>query len=71
MWMVKVRILPPQPIPPSRNDGIGGVSGFYTDCTFSSGPISLFPTQNEVSTKGGNGNGSENGSNLMDAREDR
>jgi hypothetical protein len=66
--MVKVRILPPQPNFPSENDGIGGVGCFYTRCyTRSSGPISLFPIQNEVSTKGGNGNGVESRSGALDA----
>src|ERR1700694_3859720 len=43
MRTVKVRILPPQPIFPSRNAGIGGVGCFYTDCpTLISRPISCF-----------------------------
>jgi hypothetical protein len=33
MRTVKVRILPPQPNSPSKNDAIGGVGCFNTDCT--------------------------------------
>src|SRR6266849_2459763 len=43
MRMVKVRILPPQPISPSRNDGSAHLGRFSSDCaTFSSGPIPCF-----------------------------
>ena len=41
MRTVKVRVLPPQPNFPSKNNGIGGIGCFYTDCiTFIFRPIS-------------------------------
>jgi hypothetical protein len=59
MRTVKVRILPPQPIFSLLKMIVLTRSGsLNTDCaTFYSQAEFLFPTQNEVSTEGGNGYG--------------